>query len=67
MWDLRLCPHGYRRATLDRHLERKDRAVTVAELIDYLLGRHATHDLALQLAFVHDRRRQRVCGMQDVK
>jgi hypothetical protein len=31
--------------------------MTVAELIDYLLGRDATHDLALQLAFVRDVRR----------
>lgn len=26
--------------------------MTVAELIDYLLGRDATHDLAVQLAYV---------------
>jgi len=31
--------------------------MTVAELIDYLLGRDATHDLALQLAYVRDVRR----------
>jgi len=31
--------------------------MTVAELIDYLLGRDATHDLGLQLAFVRDVRR----------
>ncbi len=30
--------------------------MTVAELIDYLLGRDATHDLALQLAYVQDAR-----------
>ncbi len=38
--------------------------MTVAELIDYLLGRDATHDLALQLAYVHDQRRRRTGRVQ---
>jgi hypothetical protein len=32
--------------------------MTVADLIDYLLGREATHDLALQLAYVEAQRRR---------
>jgi hypothetical protein len=39
--------------------------MTVADLIDYLLGRDATHDLALQLADVRDlRRTDRVPAVQ---
>ena len=30
--------------------------MTVAELIDYLLGRDSTHELAVQLAYVQDTR-----------
>ena len=32
--------------------------MTVADLIQYLLDRDATHDLAQQLAFVDEQRRQ---------
>jgi hypothetical protein len=34
--------------------------MTVADFFDYLLGRDATHDLALELAFVQDERRRRI-------
>jgi len=34
--------------------------MTVTDLIDYLLGRDATHDLALELAYVQDVRSRRV-------
>jgi hypothetical protein len=33
--------------------------MTVVELIDFLLRRESTHDLALQLAHVHEVRRRR--------
>jgi hypothetical protein len=33
--------------------------MTITELIDYLLGRDATHDLALQLVSVHQVRTSR--------
>ena len=33
--------------------------MSVSDFFDYLLSRDATHDLALQLAYVHDERDRR--------
>ena len=33
--------------------------MTVTDFLDYLLSRNSTHDLALQLAYVHDERGRR--------
>jgi hypothetical protein len=34
----------------------KGQPVTIADLIDYLLRRESTRDLAVELAYVHDQR-----------
>jgi hypothetical protein len=36
----------------------KDRPMTVTDLVEYLMRRDTTRELALQLAFVHDRRQR---------
>jgi hypothetical protein len=41
--------------------------MTVAELIDFLLRRESTHDLARQLAYIHEVRRRRAEHARAVK